>query len=51
LRGLNDVIAGDVATDDAATDDAASDTGDGEPPQSLNVEDPGAMPYAPYTSM
>ena len=51
LRGLNDVIAGDVATDDAATDDAASDTGDAEPPQSLNVEDPGAMPYVPYTSM
>ena len=45
------VIAGDVATDDAATDDAATDTGDGEPPQSLNAEDAGAMPYAPYASM
>ena len=51
LRGLNDVIAGDVATDDAATDDAATDTGDGEPPQSLNAKDAGAMPYAPYASI
>jgi hypothetical protein len=49
--GLNDVIAGDVATDDAGTDDAATDTGDGEPPQSLNAENAGAMPYAPYASI
>ena len=51
VAGLNDVAVGDVARDDVTMHDATSDIADGEPPQWLNAEDAGAMPYVPDASM